>query len=628
MKQIILLLIVFNTLLLSEKITNETSEPMLCQINYPALYERELIHNIEQRVMVQEKEEFTLLLQPKRSFEKRRKGNVTCFNSLEKVSAYNNGTRTDSSRAFERFKKEQEVFDIGMYANENREFVEAKFGIHRRCTPLDKGEYCQLRNGLDIVYTKRGRVKKIFIYGQALYNLDFKAASFNKIKAGRDPLGLWIAKKNRKLISTKPTFQSSNAIIWKKPHKYIKSIVLTAKNGHLNLYDYTYRKQDKKKKTPKDQLGAIEVEYLLDDAAYKKHQASRPMPQATSTPMHNRVDKTDLPKKAKKTWGKYLNPTNKIPTNKFKAFYIDTNHPKKLIASEIVDKVAVNYPWKDFHNIDAKNFGGYWVGNFVFKETKEQELSVSQSWARTRIIIDGMVVYEGGSNKVFKHTFTKGQHKIEVEYVNNWHTVGFMFTMKKKEKLYSASEIQKELRQKTSKNSVVVFAGAYESKRKDQSITLKLAKNTKPIVLVLNSYDAVRWIIKNPYKVKIEAIVYAAYKPGIEITGDIAKSTSLYHSKRHIGAYKMKRSCTCINGGADFHCEGTEPLTVLENIENVIGKKVFGYSVKYGMETVILPNTLINKKRIEEFKQAQKQNEQARKSCQRQSNPDFEKMFE
>ncbi|MFT7859672.1 MAG: hypothetical protein ABXS93_01920 [Sulfurimonas sp.] len=627
MKQILFLLILFNTLLLSETITNETSEPMLCQVNYPAIFEKELVHNIEQRVMVQKKEEFSLVLQPKRSLQKARKGSVVCFNSLQKISVYSNGIRTESGRYFENFKKEQEAFDIGIYANENREFVEAKFGIHRKCTSLEEGEYCQLRNGLDILYTKRGRVKKLLIYGQALYDLDFQAGSFHKIKAGRNPLGLWVAKKNKKLVSAKPSFQSSNAIVWKNPHKYIKSIVLTAKNGHLNLYNYRYKKEDQKKKTPKDQLGAIEVEYLLDDAAYKKHQASRPMPQ-TSFPTHNRIDKIDLPKKAKKTWGKYLNPKNNIPINKFKAFYIDTNHPKKLIASEIVNKVAVNYPWKDFHNIDAKNFGGYWVGNFIFKETKEQELSVSQSWARTRVIIDGMVVYEGGSNKKFKHKFTKGKHKIEVEYVNNWHTVGFMFTMKDKEKLYSIGEIQKELQQKTSKNSVVVFAGAYESKRKDQSITLKLARSKKPVVLVLNSYDAVRWIIKNPYKVKLQAIVYAAHKPGVEISGKNIKSIPLYHSKRAIGAYKMKRSCTCVNGGADFHCEGIEPLKVLQNIENVIGKKVFGYSVAYGMETVILPNTLINKKKIAEFKLAQKQNEQMRKSCQRQSNPDFEKMFE
>lgn len=628
MKRIIFLLSTLSSIVFSQQITNDTNETMLCQINYPALYEKEMIHNIEQRVMVQTQEEFTTLLEPQKSYEKVRKGSVVCFNSQKKITLYNDKIRIDQGRSFEYFKKEQKFFDIGLYANESREYIEQIFGNHRRCSQMPQGEYCEIASGLDILYTKQGRVQKIFIYGQSLYKLEFEADSFYKIRAGGNPLGLWIAQKNKKLVTTKPAFESSGAIVWKNPHKYIKSIVMIAANGHPNLYGYNYQPQAKNKELQKDQLKAIEIEYVLDDAAYKKQQASHTFTDPMlSTPMHNRIDKTDLPKKAKSTWGKYLNPENAIPTNKFKAFYIDTNHPKKLIASEIVDKVAVNYPWKDFHNIDAKDFGGYWVGNFVFKEAKDQELSISQSWARTRIIIDGMVVYEGGSNKQFTHKFTKGIHKIEVEYVNNWHTVGFMLTIKDKEKLFSIGEIQKELLKKSSKNSVIVFAGAYESKRKDQSITVKVAKNKNPIVMVLNSYDAVRWIIQNPYKVKIEAIVFSGHKPGIEVVGDIA-SIPVYQVNTAIGAYKMQRSCTCVNGGADFHCEGIEPLEVIQNIENTIGKKVFGYSSEYGMETILLPNTLLDEKKIAEFQELKKQNEQRRKSCQKQSNPNFEKMFE
>lgn len=47
--------------------------------------------------------------------------------------------------------------------------------------------------------------------------------------------------------------------------------------------------------------------------------------------------------KAEKTWGSYLNPKNIIPDNKFKVFYINTNNPRKVIASETVNKISVNY---------------------------------------------------------------------------------------------------------------------------------------------------------------------------------------------------------------------------------------------------------------------------------------------
>ncbi|MEJ2413904.1 MAG: hypothetical protein P8Y22_01280 [Sulfurimonas sp.] len=628
MKQIVLIFIFLGSLLPAQEIINNTTEPMICKANYPAIYETEIIHNIEQRVMVQKQDDFVMKLNSNKSYQTTRSGNVVCFNSIEKISTYNNNLRTETGKRYEYFKKEHEAFDIALYENENRNFVEAKFGIHRTCVPYKGGQYCQVKNGLDILYTKEGRIKKLFIYGQGVYGLDFKPSSFSELKVNNNPLGLWIADKNKKLVQSKPSFQSSNAIVWNNPDKYIKSIVLIAKNGHLSVYRRRYMKQEQKTQEPKDQLEAVEVDYVLDDKAYALHQKSRPMPTNPTIPFRSHMDRTDLPKKAKSTWGEYLNPKNIIPVNKFKAFYIDTNNPKKVIASETVEKVAVNYPWKDFHNIDAKNFGAYWIGNFIFKKEKEQELSVSQSWAKTRIIIDGMVVYEGGSNKQFTHKFTKGKHKVEIEYVNNWHTVGFMFTMKNKEKLYSLSEMQKELQQKSSKNSVVVFAGAYESKRKDQTITLKIAKQTKPIVLVLDSYDAVRWQIQNPYKVKIEAIIFAAYKPGIEITGDGVQSVPKYHLKNRLGVYKMQRSCTCINGGADFHCEGRESLDILNSIESTTQKKVFGYSVGYALDTVIVPNTLITKQKIMEFKELQKQNELARKNCQKQSNPNFEKMFE
>lgn len=86
MKRIIFLLSTLSSIVFSQQITNDTNETMLCQINYPALYEKEMIHNIEQRVMVQTQEEFTTLLEPQKSYEKVRKGSVVCFNSQKKIT--------------------------------------------------------------------------------------------------------------------------------------------------------------------------------------------------------------------------------------------------------------------------------------------------------------------------------------------------------------------------------------------------------------------------------------------------------------------------------------------------------------------------------------------------------------
>lgn len=126
-----------------------------------------------------------------------------------------------------------------------------------------------------------------------------------------------------------------------------------------------------------------------------------------------------------KTWGDDLNPTNEIPLNSFKAFYINTNNKKQVIATSHVKQVAIEYSYSDLHDIHSQNFGAYWVGMFEFTEDQALHFNVHLSWASTRIIVDGFVVYEGGSKTRVPYLFTKGKHKIEVEYTNNWHTTDF-----------------------------------------------------------------------------------------------------------------------------------------------------------------------------------------------------------
>lgn len=133
-----------------------------------------------------------------------------------------------------------------------------------------------------------------------------------------------------------------------------------------------------------------------------------------------------------KTWGDDLNPRNEMPLNSFKAFYINTNNRKRVIATSHVKQVAIKYSYKDLHNIDSKDFGAYWVGLFEFTEDQELQFNVHLSWASTRIIVDGFVVYEGGSKGKIPYLFTEGKHKIEIEYTNNWHTTNFRAFLEEK----------------------------------------------------------------------------------------------------------------------------------------------------------------------------------------------------
>ncbi len=631
MKYIVLFTLLLHSLLFAEdQIANETKKPMLCNILYPAKYEMQNINGIEQRVQTQKQVYFTEIIQPDKSYLRKADETITCYNEFAKISSYKAGNvQNTDAKSLDMFKRNHELFDIASYVNEDKNFVETKYGTSNLCKEYKDGEYCKFKNGLDIFYTKSGRVKKIYIYGSPLYglagNLPFEIDSFYKIRASNEPLGLWVSEKNREIIKTKPTFETDNVIVWENPTPNIKRVVMTPKNGFINLNRYGIKDQEQKLE---DYLQAIEVEYVLDDKAYELNQKTRIMPEPSpyANPRHLAVEQ--YPRKAKNTWGETLNLTNKIPTNKFQAFYINTKNPKSVIASEEVPKVNVNYPWDKFHGIKSEDFGGYWVGNFVYEDTKDMSINISQSWSKTRIIIDNMVIYEGGNNLEIPFKFTKGKHKIEVEYVNNWHTTNFVVSIKEKEKVYTATDIREELKKHTSQDSKVVLVGAYNSKNKNNEITLKIAKSPTPIILLLNSYDSIQWNIKNPYNVKIEAIVYSAYKPGVEIKGDVPKSIPIMAYKGNIGSYKMQRKCSCINGGALFNCDGTNGIDTIHTVESLMGKKMFGFSVQPNGETFIVPNTLVDAKKIKELEAEVLDIEKQRKECQKQTNPNFENIFD
>lgn len=622
-----MLFLFFNLELLfgAQILTNDTNKPMLCSITYNAKYAEEEIHGIIQRVQTQQQENIVKILAPQQSFERKQDGLIKCYNEEMKITSYNeNSLQKTNEKTLSSHIINHTMFDISSYVNEDRAFVDAAYGISRKCQKYKDGEYCDKAVGLDIFFNAEGRVSKLFIYGNALKNgqLPFEKDSFNKIMTNGEVLGLWVSDKNKMIIKNKPDIQTSNVMIWNKPVPFIKRVVMTAKNGYLNIHRHGYGQKEEVQEAY-DTLQAIEIEFVLDDKAYKEYQKNK-LPLAIISPSYNSAPK--VPREAKTTWGKQLNPKNKVPKNKFKAFYINTKYPNKIVASEYTDKVSINYPYNKFHGIDSQDFGGYWVGDFTYDKETIQEISIAQSWSKTRIIIDGTVIYEGGNNTKMPYTFSKGKHRIEIEYINNWHTTGFMVTIKSKEKVHTIKEVKQILADKSSKKSKVLHVGVYESRKKDQSIDLLLEKQDDPVVLLLSSYESVEWVIQNPHKVKIEAIIYSSHRPGVEIKGEIPKDIPIIAYAKRFGTYSTEKKCSC--HGAIFHCSGSNGLEMIETIESLTDKKVLGFSGQYGTKSLMVPEVMITDQWKAEQKEAAIEIESQRKACQKEINPSFEKLFE
>lgn len=276
----------------------------------------------------------------------------------------------------------------------------------------------------------------------------------------------------------------------------------------------------------------------------------------------------DMYPTAETTWGKDLNPGGDLPTNKFKGFYLNTNEPTKVIATEIADVAGINYSWSDFHGINSQDFGAYWAGNFEFNEDQDQLIVFRQSWAKSRIVIDDKIVYDGGDNKSVYYKFTKGLHKIEIEFTNNWHTTNVFFAFKKMDKIYEGDELTKELDNTLSSGAVAYYAGVYESSNIHNFITVRIEPSEDPIVLVLGN-GGVHWIVENTSKANIEAIVYPS---GAALYQNDSNPAKTYQVKNIQGSYD-KNSVARVD----------------EEMKKLIGQSLSGFSGQYAAEFLQVP---------------------------------------
>ena len=136
-------------------------------------------------------------------------------------------------------------------------------------------------------------------------------------------------------------------------------------------------------------------------------------------------------KRASTTWGAALNPTNTRPTEKYYAAYINTKSPLTVVHSEFVADIQVNHTSFDFHNIKPEDFGAYWVRTLQLDMPEKRMISVDQEHSKTRVTIDGFILFEGRLTRSVVFNLDAGEHVIEVEYLSNWETPNFALRFSK-----------------------------------------------------------------------------------------------------------------------------------------------------------------------------------------------------
>ncbi|QOP40526.1 tetratricopeptide repeat protein [Sulfurimonas marina] len=336
-------------------------------------------------------------------------------------------------------------------------------------------------------------------------------------------------------------------------------------------------------------------------------------------------------KKAEKTWGKYLNPQNKIPLGSFQAYYIDTREPKKVIYSEGVDTVSINYPYDQFHNINSANFGGYWVGKVKYDKDTKENIVIYQSQATTRIIVDGYIIYDGTNSAEIPYEFKKGVHTIEVEHLNRWHTTNLLVKILPMVKKYSRNELQAVLKPLVEQQTQFWYVGVYESERKGNDITLRIQKSDKPVVLMLQSHRMVTWNIVNDYNVEIKAIVANSTSMVSSISGDV-KNSKIFFTDYPVGRgyksgleEKRNQKCKCIANGI-LTCGSSSGFDA-DTIPKMFGKKIRGFSGKYRTAILAVPQVQMSDKIYREIEVRKEKIDALRAKCTKNKQINTEDLF-
>lgn len=317
--------------------------------------------------------------------------------------------------------------------------------------------------------------------------------------------------------------------------------------------------------------------------------------------------------KVDKTWGKVLNPKGEIPKTGFKAFYINSQQPNHVIFSEIVSTIAINYAYKNFHNIDSYDFGAYWIGTFTVAKDGLYKVNVNESWSITRVLLDKYEVYKTNLQKR-PVRLSKGTYTLEVEYLNNWHTTELLVSVQPMVRVVQLEEIKSHLQSLNLPKETVVYAvGVYESKAKDNRIIVQVEDKSKPYALLLSSYSGITWDVKgnNP-----ELIIYNSSNKGSTIIADKGVKTlaSTVRISDGVGD-KGDAKCTC-DHVTGLRCSVGYDLEKLANsIAENIGLPLAGVNGRYAADVLLIPDIVINEQTLAKNKKRREDVKKMRANC-------------
>lgn len=293
----------------------------------------------------------------------------------------------------------------------------------------------------------------------------------------------------------------------------------------------------------------------------------------------------------------------------------------------ITDSISISESWSVWNISSVNDLGAYFIWNIDIPTSWEYEFITSQSWAQTRIILDNKLISWQSNSSSTKLYLDKWEYTMEVEFINNWHTVDLFVSYGVSVKDHSYDEV-KEIVQ--TQKGEVWYVGVYETVWDWHELTLNIPKTSESISLVLTSYGVVNWKIKNSNAVNIRDVVFSSYEPGSTVSwvSDTTVVTKLkdreYDTIPNI--YQTKPECD--NFGGHFHCEyDIDAFQKLNaKIKELFWKELTGFAGDYEEEVITLPWKILDNAEYEKIEEEYQEILDIKK--QSEEKKDFNNMFD
>lgn len=213
-------------------------------------------------------------------------------------------------------------------------------------------------------------------------------------------------------------------------------------------------------------------------------------------------------------------------------------HAAKKVSFK-TDQIALNISNRGFFGIATNKVTALWSGTITARVDSYRLLVLNGTDAKgaVQIVVDGEILHDTSSTKrrstvginppssklALPYFFTKGKHTIDVTYVHvptsnrkspteAMNTLMFELSLSKGGQVLSAEDARLGIAEAAKSDSVALYVDVAKTRVFDNTIRVNVADIKRPVVLLLNSLNPVRWSIDQAYQGQVRAVVISANK--------------------------------------------------------------------------------------------------------------------